>query len=75
MRSKEICDCGVFIYFFPFLQKMSSLVERLRVRSERRPLYNLDISDDEADVGPGKSGQPAEKPERIDREDAVCDTR
>ncbi|XP_057525140.1 CHD3-type chromatin-remodeling factor PICKLE-like isoform X2 [Amaranthus tricolor] len=52
---------------------MSSLVERLRVRSERRPLYNLDISDDEADVGPGKSGQPAEKPERIDREDAKED--
>ena len=74
MRSKEICDCGVFIYFFPFLQKMSSLVERLRVRSERRPVYSLDLSDDEADLGRGKSGDPSEKPERIVREDTVCGT-
>ena len=50
-------------------------MERLRVRSERRPVYSLDLSDDEADLGRGKSGDPSEKPERIDREDAVCDTR
>lgn len=51
---------------------MSSLVERLRVRSERRPLYNLDASDDEADIKNAKSGLSSEKPERIVREDTVC---
>lgn len=44
-------------------------MERLRVRSDRRPVYNLDISDDEADNARGKSGCPSEKPERIVRED------
>lgn len=51
---------------------MSSLVERLRVRSERRPIYNLDDSDDDADVVPGKSGASQEKFEKIVRSDAVC---
>ncbi|XP_057522880.1 CHD3-type chromatin-remodeling factor PICKLE-like isoform X2 [Amaranthus tricolor] len=53
---------------------MSSLVERLRVRSERRPVYSLDLSDDEADLGRGKSGDPSEKPERIVREDTKEDS-
>ncbi|XP_021769423.1 CHD3-type chromatin-remodeling factor PICKLE-like [Chenopodium quinoa] len=56
---------------------MSSLVERLRVRSERRPVYNIDVSDDEADLARGKSGNPSEKPERIAREDTkedLCQT-
>lgn len=54
---------------------MSSLVERLRVRSERRPRYALDESDDDLPLrgGPGKgkdrhNDAPAE---RIEREDAV----
>jgi len=50
---------------------MSSLVERLRARSDRRPIYSLDLSDDEADLVHGKSG--LEKFERIVRDDAVCD--
>lgn len=53
---------------------MSSLVERLRVRSERRPLYNLDASDDEADIKNAKSGLSSEKPERIVREDTKDDS-
>ncbi|KAJ7966246.1 CHD3-type chromatin-remodeling factor PICKLE [Quillaja saponaria] len=48
---------------------MSSLVERLRVRSDRKPRYNLDDSDDDADILPGKLGTQ-EKFERIDRTDA-----
>jgi len=51
---------------------MSSLVERLRVRSDRRPIYNLDESDDDADLLPRKSGTTQEKLERIVRSDAVC---
>ncbi|CAM8893801.1 unnamed protein product [Rhodiola kirilowii] len=46
---------------------MSSLVERLRVRSERRPSYSLDDSDD--DDLHGKSGLPPEKVERFVRDD------
>ncbi|XVF35658.1 hypothetical protein REPUB_Repub18cG0165100 [Reevesia pubescens] len=49
---------------------MSSLVERLRVRSERKPIYNLDESDDDADFVSGKSGKTEEKLERIARNDA-----
>ncbi|XWS17860.1 hypothetical protein CRYUN_Cryun33cG0104600 [Craigia yunnanensis] len=51
-------------------QKMSSLVERLRVRSDRKPIYNLDESDDDADFVSGKSGKTEEKLERIVRTDA-----
>ena len=51
---------------------MSSLVERLRVRSDRRPVYNLDESDDDADFVRGKSGATQDKFERIVRSDAVC---
>ncbi|GKU87355.1 hypothetical protein SLEP1_g1763 [Rubroshorea leprosula] len=51
---------------------MSSLVERLRARSERRPIYNLDDSDEEADFEHGKPGKTKEKLEQIDRTDAVC---
>lgn len=51
---------------------MSSLVERLRVRSDRRPIYNLDESDDEADLVRGKSGMSQEKFDKIVRTDAVC---
>uniref|UniRef100_A0A2C9UD31 CHD3-type chromatin-remodeling factor PICKLE n=1 Tax=Manihot esculenta TaxID=3983 RepID=A0A2C9UD31_MANES len=49
---------------------MSSLVERLRVRSERKPLYNLDESDDDAEFVSGKPGKSQEKIERIVRPDA-----
>ncbi|PON99206.1 histone H3-K9 methyltransferase [Trema orientale] len=53
---------------------MSSLVERLRVRSERRPIYNLDDSDDDADVVRGKTGTAQEKFEKIVRSDAKEDS-
>lgn len=56
----------------PSLQSMSSLVERLRVRSDRRPVYNIDESDDEADFVTGKRGAAPEKFEKIIRSDAVC---
>ncbi|KAJ9167671.1 hypothetical protein P3X46_019285 [Hevea brasiliensis] len=49
---------------------MSSLVERLRVRSERKPIYNLDESDDDADFASGKPGKSRGKIERIVRPDA-----
>ncbi|CAN6682573.1 unnamed protein product [Malus baccata var. baccata] len=49
---------------------MSSLVERLRVRSDRRPIYNIDESDDEADFVTGKRGAAPEKFEKIIRSDA-----
>ncbi|RDX76252.1 CHD3-type chromatin-remodeling factor PICKLE, partial [Mucuna pruriens] len=52
------------------LWNMSSLVERLRVRSDRRPIYNIDESDDDADFLPRKSGTTQEKLERIVRSDA-----
>nr|GMD44015.1 CHD3-type chromatin-remodeling factor PICKLE-like [Ipomoea batatas] len=51
--------------------EMASLVERLRVRSDRRPVYNLDDSDDDADIRRGKSGPSQETVERFDRPDAV----
>lgn len=51
---------------------MSSLVERLRVRSDRRPVYNIDESDDEADFVTRKNGTAEEKFEKIVRSDAVC---
>lgn len=50
---------------------MSSLVERLRVRSDCRPIYNIDESDDDADLMPRKCGTTREKFERIVRSDAV----
>ncbi|XP_009398541.2 CHD3-type chromatin-remodeling factor PICKLE [Musa acuminata AAA Group] len=55
---------------------MSSLVERLRVRSEKRPLYNLDDSDDDDFVvGKGSKSKQEEKPaERIERDDAKEDS-
>ncbi|KAK9280656.1 hypothetical protein L1049_014353 [Liquidambar formosana] len=53
---------------------MSSLVERLRVRSDRRPVYNIDESDDDADIVRGKSGLAPEKFERIVRTDAKDDS-
>ncbi|AQL01564.1 CHD3-type chromatin-remodeling factor PICKLE [Zea mays] len=53
---------------------MSSLVERLRVRSERRPRYALDESDDDLPLrvgaGKGKDQQNDAPAERIEREDA-----
>ncbi|KAK7311902.1 hypothetical protein RJT34_10364 [Clitoria ternatea] len=48
---------------------MSSLVERLRVRSDRRPIYNIDDSDDDEFL-PRKPGITQEKLERIERDDA-----
>ncbi|XP_064961860.1 CHD3-type chromatin-remodeling factor PICKLE-like [Musa acuminata AAA Group] len=55
---------------------MSSLVERLRVRSEKRPLYNLDDSDDDDFVvGKGSKSKQEEKPaEKIERDDAKEDS-
>ncbi|XP_077222222.1 chromatin remodeling factor CHD3 (PICKLE) isoform X2 [Tasmannia lanceolata] len=50
---------------------MSSLVERLRIRSERKPLYNDDESDDDLYIVRGNSGTAETKPERITRPDAV----
>ncbi|XP_062228270.1 CHD3-type chromatin-remodeling factor PICKLE-like [Phragmites australis] len=56
---------------------MSSLVERLRVRSEKRPLYTLDESDDDlpprGGAGKGKDRQDDAPAERIEREDAKED--
>lgn len=49
---------------------MASLVERLRVRSDRRPIYTLDESDEEADFVKKKSGS-SDNFERIQRPDAV----
>ena len=60
------------LFYLFWLQEMSSLVERLRVRSERRPIYNLDESDDDADFVSGKAKKPQEKIERFVRDDAVC---
>ncbi|KAF7149908.1 hypothetical protein RHSIM_Rhsim02G0208200 [Rhododendron simsii] len=54
--------------------KMSSLVERLRVRSDRKPVYNIDDWDDGEDLDlkrPG-SGLDQQKIERIVRDDAAC---
>ncbi|KAL3360970.1 hypothetical protein AABB24_014074 [Solanum stoloniferum] len=54
---------------------MASLVERLRVRSDRKPMYKLDESDDETDTMPGKSGtkkQEIEKIVRTDVKDVSC---
>ncbi|KAE8056294.1 hypothetical protein FH972_013079 [Carpinus fangiana] len=53
---------------------MSSLVERLRVRSDRKPVYNIDESDDDADFLLGKPGTTQEKFERIVRSDAKDDS-
>ncbi|TYI72123.1 hypothetical protein E1A91_D07G037500v1 [Gossypium mustelinum] len=53
---------------------MSSLVERLRDRSDRKPIYNLDESDDDADFVSRKSGKTEEKLERIVRDDAKENT-
>ena len=66
---KEKCNTS-----FISVQSMASLVERLRTRSDRRPVYNIDLSDDEADAVHGKPGVSNEKPERIVREDAVHKT-
>ncbi|KAL3497299.1 hypothetical protein ACH5RR_040031, partial [Cinchona calisaya] len=51
--------------------RMASLVERLRVRSDRRPVYNLDDSDDDATVL--KSKPTEEKVEKFVRSDAKED--
>ncbi|BAH93367.1 Os06g0183800 [Oryza sativa Japonica Group] len=54
---------------------MSSLVERLRVRSEKRPLYTLDESDDDLPPrgggGKGRDRHSDGPTERIEREDAL----
>ncbi|KAF6143662.1 hypothetical protein GIB67_021672, partial [Kingdonia uniflora] len=56
------------------LRDMSSLVERLRIRSDRRPVYNLDESDDEADLVKGPGRPPLQKIERYVRADAKKDS-
>ncbi|PIN15480.1 Chromodomain-helicase DNA-binding protein [Handroanthus impetiginosus] len=51
---------------------MASLYERLRLRSDRRPSYNIDESDDEPDSGNKKSrtsGPSSDKIEKIERPD------
>ncbi|XP_047328868.1 CHD3-type chromatin-remodeling factor PICKLE-like isoform X2 [Impatiens glandulifera] len=53
---------------------MSSLVERLRARTDRRPIYNLDDSDDEADLVHGNSRAANEVFERIVRENTKYDS-
>ena len=56
-----------------FVAEMSSLVERLRVRSDRRPIYTLDESDDEGDFvkkRPGV-GPSSDDFERFQRPDVV----
>ncbi|GLT76852.1 hypothetical protein SLA2020_484870 [Shorea laevis] len=53
-----------------FSTTRSSLVERLHARSEQRPIYNLDDSDEDADFEHGKPGKTKEKLEQIDRTDA-----
>ena len=54
---------------------MSSLVERLRVRSEKRPRYILDESDDDLPPrggnGKGKDRQDDAPAKQIEREDVV----
>jgi hypothetical protein len=50
---------------------MSSLVERLRVKPDRKRFNTIDKSDDEADLMPGKKPRTLEKFERIVRSDAV----
>ncbi|XP_044463556.1 CHD3-type chromatin-remodeling factor PICKLE-like isoform X3 [Mangifera indica] len=57
-----------------YLSNMSSLVERLRVRSDRKPVYHLDESDDDADFVRGKPGATQENFERIVRDDAKDDS-
>lgn len=53
---------------------MSSLVERLRVRSDRKPVYNIDDWDDGEELDLKKTGPSSDqqKIERIVRDDAVC---
>nr|GEV04428.1 CHD3-type chromatin-remodeling factor PICKLE-like [Tanacetum cinerariifolium] len=51
---------------------MSSLAERLRVRSDSRPRYSIDESDDESDLLLGKS-KKKEQHEKIVRDDAKED--
>jgi chromodomain-helicase-DNA-binding protein 4 len=54
---------------------MSSLVERLRVRSDKRPRYTLDESDDDLPPrggnGKGKDWQDDAPAKQIEREDLV----
>ncbi|KAI7989805.1 CHD3-type chromatin-remodeling factor PICKLE [Camellia lanceoleosa] len=53
---------------------MGSLVERLRARSDRKPIYNIDDWDDDVDIDQGKSGSGPQKFERIVRADAKPDS-
>ncbi|KAF4367696.1 hypothetical protein G4B88_001448 [Cannabis sativa] len=53
---------------------MSSLIERFRVRSDRKPIYNLDDSDEDFYVVPGKSGTVGEKFEKVARSDQIEDS-
>ncbi|KAI4376194.1 hypothetical protein MLD38_013984 [Melastoma candidum] len=48
---------------------MSSLVERLRARTDKKPVYHLDDSDDD-DFAPRKPGTAQETLEKIIRDDA-----
>lgn len=57
--------------FVSFQQNMSTLVERVRLRTDRKPIYNTDESDDDADLMPIKHQTTQEKFERIVRSDVV----
>lgn len=61
----------LFVFFIN--AEMASLVERLRVRSDRRPIYTLDESDEEADLVKKKSGAgpSSDDFERFQRPDTV----
>ncbi|KAK4491066.1 hypothetical protein RD792_001788, partial [Penstemon davidsonii] len=54
-------------------QEMASLVERLRVRSDKKPVYIIDESDDEDDLAKktSRSGPSHDKFEKIKRPDMV----
>ncbi|KAF5181479.1 Chd3-type chromatin-remodeling factor pickle, partial [Thalictrum thalictroides] len=53
---------------------MTSLVERLRARTERKPLYNIEESDDEEFIIKESGSSTHNKPEKIIREDAKNDS-
>ncbi|KAI3737951.1 hypothetical protein L2E82_27969 [Cichorium intybus] len=66
------CKFLILSYKIAEVSGMSSLVERLRVRSDSRPRYSLDDSDDESDILLGKSKN--EQFEKIIRDDAKEDS-
>ncbi|KAK7283118.1 hypothetical protein RIF29_12416 [Crotalaria pallida] len=72
-RYKQIWGCCYLLISLVsghcLVLNMSSLVERLRARSDRKPIYNIDDSDDD-DFLPRKPGTTQETFETIVRSDA-----